>query len=120
MSLPDAEPPLLSVRGLVKHFPIKKGLLQQTVGHVHAVDGISFDIVEGETLGLVGESGCGKTTVALSIARLLQTPPINYAGGEILLEINSGKDKRYYPTEIRELFLERGARVGRERVWFPG
>ena len=42
------------------------------------------------------------------------------AGGEILLEINSGKDKRYYRTEVREFFLERGARVGRERVWFPG
>ena len=41
-------------------------------------------------------------------------------GGQILLEINSGKDKRYYPTEVREFFLERGARVGRERVWFPG
>ena len=42
------------------------------------------------------------------------------AGGEVLLEINSGKDKRYYRTEVREFFLERGARVGRERVWFPG
>lgn len=41
-------------------------------------------------------------------------------GGAILLEINAGKDKRYYPTEVRELFLERGARTGRERVWFPG
>src|SRR5229473_8238331 len=63
--------PLLSVRGLVKHFPVKKGLLQHTVGHVHAVDGISFDIAEGETLGLVGESGCGKSTAGKTILKLI-------------------------------------------------
>src|SRR6202048_2962800 len=63
--------PLLSVRNLVKHFPVKKGLLQQTVGQVHAVDGISFDIAEGETLGLVGESGCGKSTAGKAILKLI-------------------------------------------------
>jgi oligopeptide/dipeptide ABC transporter ATP-binding protein len=63
--------PILSVRGLVKHFPVKKGLLQRTVGQVHAVDGISFDIAESETLGLVGESGCGKSTVGKAILKLL-------------------------------------------------
>ena len=65
-------PPLLSVRNLVKHFPVKKGLLQQTVGQVHAVDGISFDIAEGETLGLVGESGCGKSTAGKAILKLIE------------------------------------------------
>jgi oligopeptide/dipeptide ABC transporter ATP-binding protein len=63
--------PLLSVRGLVKHFPVRKGLLRRTVGQVHAVDGISFDIAEGETFGLVGESGCGKSTAGKAILKLI-------------------------------------------------
>lgn len=62
--------PLLQVRHLVKYFPIKKGVFRQTVGWVRAVDDVSFDVYEGETLGLVGESGCGKTTTALTILRL--------------------------------------------------
>src|SRR5271163_2903311 len=64
--------PLLSVSGLVKHFPVRKGLLQRAVGQVHAVDGISFDIAEGETLGLVGESGCGKSTAGKTILKLIE------------------------------------------------
>ncbi|MFZ2006050.1 MAG: dipeptide ABC transporter ATP-binding protein [Stellaceae bacterium] len=63
--------PLLSVKRLVKHFPVKKGVLQQTVGQVRAVDGVSFDIGSGETLGLVGESGCGKSTVGKTILKLI-------------------------------------------------
>jgi oligopeptide/dipeptide ABC transporter ATP-binding protein len=66
-----ATEPLLSVKGLVKHFPVKKGVLQRTVGQVHAVDGISFEIAPGETLGLVGESGCGKSTAGKAILKLI-------------------------------------------------
>ena len=58
---------LLSVRDLVKHFPITRGVFGRTVGQVRAVDGISFDVKSGETLGLVGESGCGKTTAGRAI-----------------------------------------------------
>ncbi len=64
--------PLLTVEGLKKHFPVRKGILSRTVGLVKAVDGVDFTIGPGETLGLVGESGCGKTTVGRCILRLIE------------------------------------------------
>ena len=76
---------LLDVRGLVKYFPIKRGFFRRTVGTVKAVDDISFDIREGETLSLVGESGCGKSTTARSIIRAYEP-----TAGEILFKTEDG------------------------------
>ncbi|MGL6112145.1 MAG: ABC transporter ATP-binding protein [Rubrivivax sp.] len=64
--------PLLKVEGLKKHFPIRGGLLQRVVDHLHAVDGVSFELASGETLGLVGESGCGKSTTGRCVLRLIE------------------------------------------------
>ena len=74
---------LLQVTGLKKHFPVHKEILKKTVGHIKAIDGISFDIKEGETVGLVGESGSGKTTTGRSIIRL---HPVTE--GEILFQMD--------------------------------
>jgi len=72
---------LLEVKGLKKHFPIQGGVISRTVGYVYAVDGVTFDVRKGETLGLVGESGCGKTTVGRCVLRLLEPTT-----GEVLFE----------------------------------
>ena len=73
--------PLLRVRGLTKHFPVRSGLFMRTTGHVHAVDDVSFDLDVGETIGLVGESGCGKSTVGKTLLRLHEP-----TAGEVLFE----------------------------------
>ena len=81
MFVPDDEKPLLSVHDLQMHFPIKKGLFGSVVDHVKAVDGVSFNIYRGQTLGLVGESGCGKTTTGRAIMRL-----IDPTGGKVIFD----------------------------------
>ena len=73
--------PLLEVRDLTKHFAVRKGLFGRTTGHVRAVDGVSFTIDRGETLGLVGESGCGKSTTGKTLLKLLEPD-----GGSILFD----------------------------------
>ncbi|MFL6571111.1 MAG: ABC transporter ATP-binding protein [Burkholderiales bacterium] len=78
-------PSVLEVEDLKTYFPVRKGLLRRTVGHIHAVDGVSFSIGAGETLGLVGESGCGKTTVGRTVLRLIEPTAgvIRLAGRDI-------------------------------------
>jgi peptide/nickel transport system ATP-binding protein len=94
--LAPAGEPLLSVKDLSVHFPIKRGLFGRTVGHVKAVDGISFDVWKGQTLGLVGESGCGKTTTGRAILRLIEP-----TGGQVWY---GGKDLAHVPPkELRGL-----------------
>ena len=78
--------PLMEVRGIMKYFPIRRGLLKRTVGYVRAVDDVSFYIQPGETLGLVGESGCGKTTTGRCLIRLIEP-----TGGQVLFNDGSGK-----------------------------
>jgi oligopeptide/dipeptide ABC transporter ATP-binding protein len=91
--------PLLSVRNLRKEFPIKKGVLARQVGAVKAVNDVSFDVARGETLGVVGESGCGKTTTGRAILRLIEP-----TSGEIRFE---GRDVRSMGTsELRALRRE--------------
>lgn len=82
----DASTPLLRVRGLRKHFPVRSGVFGNVHGHVKAVDGVSFEIRAGETLGLVGESGCGKTTVGRSILRLIEAEAdeLSFDGEDLL------------------------------------
>ncbi|MBM4021777.1 MAG: ATP-binding cassette domain-containing protein [Planctomycetes bacterium] len=76
---------MLAVSGLETHFPFRRGLLRRTVGAVRAVDGVSFQIAKGRTLGLVGESGCGKTTVGRSILRLVEPTAgsVTFAGHDV-------------------------------------
>ena len=93
-SLSNAPSPVVRVENLKKHFPIRKGLLQRVAGQVYAVDGVSFSIGPGETLGLVGESGCGKSTVGRTLLRL-----IDPTDGTIEVEGNDITKLSY--TELR-------------------
>jgi peptide/nickel transport system ATP-binding protein len=95
--------PLLRVRNLQKHYPITQGILRKEVGRVRAVDGISFDLYRGETIGLVGESGCGKSTAATSMLRLEEP-----TGGEVIFD---GEDITTYDKDRLRKFRRRAQMI---------
>jgi oligopeptide transport system ATP-binding protein len=102
----DAEGRFFVVRNLTKHFTVKKGILQRAVAHVHAVDDVSFEISRGQTLALVGESGCGKTTTARLIVQLDRPD-----SGELILEGKNmlgatGTALRSYRRDVQMVFQD--------------
>jgi len=97
---------LLEVHDLKKYFPVKKGILSRTIGEVRAVDGISFTLERGETLGVVGESGCGKTTVGRSILRLIEpTSGEVFFNGQDLLQLR-GEELRKMRASFQIIFQD--------------
>jgi len=98
--------PLLEVKGLQVHFPVRRGLLSRVVDHVRAVDGISFRVYQGQTLGLVGESGCGKTTAGRAILRLIEpTDGQVYFDGIDLSELGT-RDLRRMRSRMQIIFQD--------------
>ncbi len=97
---------MLEIRDLKVYFPIKTGILQRTVGHVRAVDGVSLSLKRGETLGLVGESGCGKTTIGRAIVRLNEPSEgvISYEGQDILAI--KGEELRRLRKKLQMIFQD--------------
>lgn len=102
----ETPPPLLEVRDFKVHYPIKKGLFQRVVDHVRAVDGVSFTLPQGQTLALVGESGCGKTTLGKAILNLIES-----SGGQVIfdgLDVtgSSGESRRKRCAEMQIIFQD--------------
>lgn len=102
----DLSPPLVGVRDLVTRFDLKAGLMGRVVGRVHAVEGVSFDIAPGETLALVGESGCGKSTVARSIMQLEKPTSGSIRYDDVELIGGSRQDLLRFRREAQMVFQD--------------
>jgi oligopeptide/dipeptide ABC transporter ATP-binding protein len=102
----SANQPVLEIKDLKKHFPVKKGVLRRTVGQVYAVDGISFAIGVGETLGLVGESGCGKTTAGRAVLRLIEPTSGSIVVGGTDITHLSKAELRPYRSQMQIIFQD--------------
>ncbi len=104
--VPEGQEPVLKVEDLKVHFPIKKGILSRTVDYVRAVDGISFNVYKGQTLGLVGESGCGKTTTGRAILRLVPPTSGNVTFEGIDISSVRGEELRAVRRRIQIIFQD--------------
>ncbi len=97
---------ILQARDLVKHYPIKTGVIRRTTGHVRAVDGVSFDLYTGETLGVVGESGCGKSTLGRMLMRLEEPTGGTLRFGDVDMYSQSGAAMRRMRRDIQIVFQD--------------
>src|SRR5215213_7796168 len=97
---------ILQAENLVKHYPIKAGVLRRTVGHVKALDGVSFELYKGETLGIVGESGCGKSTLARMLLRLEEPTAGNLTFDGVDVYSQKGAAMRRLRRDIQIVFQD--------------
>ena len=97
---------LLEVRKLTVHYPVRKGVFSRVSGHVHAADDVSFDIAEGETLGLVGESGCGKSSTAKAILKLVDATSGEIAWRGQRVDALSQRRMRPFRRELQAVFQD--------------